>query len=539
MTKLRDLLSRIGDLLAPHLVEREIKEVDTWDGAASQYPSTEAYCNACLINVNAAAGNPEPADWTQAYCMLPVREPGDGADVFVDKAIYAIAGGRGIGAVERPDAVPEDAWESAVKGAASKVIAAYEQMDSVAPDAIFTLAGEEPPATEERAVSWGMVYSQVDNAAYQDSMFLHELYTDEDEQVYAIASSMGKLYRASVVIESGAAVLGPWEEVEIQHVPVTRGLLISRQENGQYRWAGVACTAILNKDQEIDSSVLFERFVQRFEQQDRASEPVRLDFWHEDVFLGEVDYLATDNYTLVASGTFRDDEIGRAAAQAIQADPETWGQSISYRPLAAPAFLQVTESIRFPVWEDGKLERIALLPKDRASAWFTTFETRSDTMKTEILEALKRLVGNEQALALAGQVDDVNQRVAGEGLIARTTEPATEPAPTADPEPAPEVADEPPDVRVIRELRADQLETRAILESLVSTLDQFVPQVSDRLERLEQSEQERRAAWMSDLPAPQARQIVRPRAALPDPQTQVDTSDRVHQTLLAKGITQG
>lgn len=41
-----------------------------WDGAASRYPSTEAYCNACLIDLNEAG-----AAKVQAKCMLPVKEP--------------------------------------------------------------------------------------------------------------------------------------------------------------------------------------------------------------------------------------------------------------------------------------------------------------------------------------------------------------------------------------------------------------------------------------------------------------------------------
>ncbi len=552
MNKLRELWTHITDLFAPYLVEREIKEVDEWDGSASRFDSTEDYCRACLINVNPAAGNTDPNDWTQALCMLPVREPGDASNVFVDKAIFAVAGGRGIGAVEKPDEVPQDAWDSAIKEAAGKVIAAYEQMDSVAPDAIFELAGQEPP--EERAISWGSVYAQVDNLTWDGDLWLHELYIDDDGETYAIASSEGKLYRATVTVTEDTVTLGAWVPVEVQHVPVSRGLTITRQENGRYRWAGVACTAVLNKDQEIDSTTLFDRFVERFEQQDRATSPVLLDFWHQDVFLGEVDYLARDGYTLVASGLFRDDEIGRAAAQSIQLDPDNWGQSISYRPMATPEFLDVGQGISFPVWEDGKLERIALLPRDRASAWFTTFNARSENMRSEILEALKKLVGEEQAQALAGQVDEVNERVAGDGLIAREAEDSdtgdtSDPAETTEPpegtqverEQEPEQEQEaatPPDVQVIRELRADQLEIKGALEALVTTLAEFVPDVQDRLARLEQSEQERREAWLADMPTPQARNIVRPRQATPPSGEQVDTSERVNQLLASKGITQ-
>ena len=42
-----------------------------WDGSASRYGSTPAYCRACLINENEG---PE-SGWTEDKCHLPVREP--------------------------------------------------------------------------------------------------------------------------------------------------------------------------------------------------------------------------------------------------------------------------------------------------------------------------------------------------------------------------------------------------------------------------------------------------------------------------------
>ena len=42
-----------------------------WDGAASNYKDTAAYCDACLINENTG----DRADWVQAKCHLPVKTP--------------------------------------------------------------------------------------------------------------------------------------------------------------------------------------------------------------------------------------------------------------------------------------------------------------------------------------------------------------------------------------------------------------------------------------------------------------------------------
>jgi len=42
-----------------------------WDGAASKYADTDAYCAACLIDENTGSG-PK----VQSKCHLPVKEPG-------------------------------------------------------------------------------------------------------------------------------------------------------------------------------------------------------------------------------------------------------------------------------------------------------------------------------------------------------------------------------------------------------------------------------------------------------------------------------
>lgn len=131
---------------------KAIKDVDKWDGSAERWDSAEDYCAACLIDVNEAAGN---EDKVKGMCMLPVREPGDGADTYVRQAVYAAAGGHGIGAVQRPDDVSEDDWGAAVKAAANEIITAYGEMDEVAPDAVYEAAGKEPPSTGKADVVEG------------------------------------------------------------------------------------------------------------------------------------------------------------------------------------------------------------------------------------------------------------------------------------------------------------------------------------------------------------------------------------------------
>ena len=71
---------------------------------------------------------------------------------------------------------------------------------------------------QDRAMSWGQVYSQVDSAVWNggEDMWLYELYNDNDGSTYAIAGREGKLFRASVTTANGEVGIGEWTQVEVQ-----------------------------------------------------------------------------------------------------------------------------------------------------------------------------------------------------------------------------------------------------------------------------------------------------------------------------------
>lgn len=61
-----------------------------WDGSASKYPDTDAYCAACLID-----DNPAGKDKVQALCKLPIKEPnGDINSNALPAALGALNGAR-------------------------------------------------------------------------------------------------------------------------------------------------------------------------------------------------------------------------------------------------------------------------------------------------------------------------------------------------------------------------------------------------------------------------------------------------------------
>lgn len=62
-----------------------------WDGSASKYPDTDAYCKACLLDLN-----PSGEQKTQENCKLPIREPnGDINKNALGAAAAALNGARG------------------------------------------------------------------------------------------------------------------------------------------------------------------------------------------------------------------------------------------------------------------------------------------------------------------------------------------------------------------------------------------------------------------------------------------------------------
>jgi hypothetical protein len=92
-----------------------------WDGSASRFDSTEAYCSACLIDEN------DSTPKVQAKCHLPVKEPGGTLNRNgVHAAAAALAGARGgVGASS-----------ASKKSAARKLRGYYSQLGDPVPPSI-------------------------------------------------------------------------------------------------------------------------------------------------------------------------------------------------------------------------------------------------------------------------------------------------------------------------------------------------------------------------------------------------------------------
>lgn len=103
-----------------------------WNGAASNYSSTEAYCSACLIDQNDAGEKK-----VQSKCKLPYRTP-SGA---VSKGSLRTISGVLQGSMGGVDASPDEK-----RAAAKKIIPLMKEAKIDIGDGLYKVAGMQPPS---------------------------------------------------------------------------------------------------------------------------------------------------------------------------------------------------------------------------------------------------------------------------------------------------------------------------------------------------------------------------------------------------------
>jgi len=530
------------------LLGRAIKDVESWDGAASNYASTDSYCAACLIDSNAAAGR-DTKD--QAHCMLPVKL--DGETEMVKQAVYAAAGGHGITQVVKPEDVPKEDWDAAVKAAANKIISAYDEMEEEAPEAVYELAGKEKPTgeaeteEEQRAKSIDEAFWDLSEQVYKMDGYawLNGAFVDEGK-MFAIISAVGKLYRAEITIAGDKLMVGEresWFEVKLDFPPIVTQsrTTIQRQQDGRYRWFSISCSAVLNRAGEIDSRALFDSFIAHAEE--KKEYPIR-EFFHagEKFRTGQCDYLARDDYLLITSGLYDDTEIGRAEVKARQESPDYWGDSIGFLPTQEPAKIRVAEGVDILAYDEGILQEISTLPEAMAAAWFTATPTIQEVnrmLSTKQKEELVKLMGSVEVVDkwLDENSATRNREIADAGMVTRAQEP-----PVVEPEteaPQEFVLEEAALVELTKRV-GDGLDARitaavteaikgfpAEIEKLSGVVSVLAAAIDQRLKPLEADEDVKHQIYLQDAPKIVLSKTVRPRN--PDPKAENEPESMADQ----------
>jgi hypothetical protein len=423
MNAIQELFEKIKGLFEQHLVERRIKDVDSWDGSASQFDSTAAYCDACLINENDGPRE----EWTQGNCKLPVRGPGDGSDTYVRQAVHAAA--------QRFNQV--QASDEAKESARRKLVSIYQEMDEEPPE-VLTRSTDSGQA---RAMSMPRLYQVVMDKLWETGgeemmdTYPVDLYAD-DGQLYLLCSGGGKLYRHSVTMAGEEVTLGERIQVMESHPPVATRTVVRQQADGRYRWFSISGTAVLNRSGEIDSRDLFDSFIRHAEE--TGIYPIRM-FYHQGQVsregkpderaklfrTGQADFLARDGYCYITSGLFDDTPLAQAEIKARQAAPEFWGDSIGFWPwdLAQPYELtEIANGISIPMYRDGLNVEITTLPEKEASHLFTRMEVTRMELQGKTWEAFLALWGGDEEKArqwLAQNPQARNRAIEEAGMITR------------------------------------------------------------------------------------------------------------------------
>jgi hypothetical protein len=397
--------------------------------------------------------------------------------------------------------------------------------------------------SEKFALSFPDMYRQVNDLLeelYPEKWYwLVDLYMDNGA-MFAVATQGGKLYKVQLAYsEDKLSLAGELQEVIIDYKPVSQMSFV-KQEDGSVRGFLLAATTVLNRNGKFNSQQLYDNFVQHFSEYEKPY----VDFFHlgKDFDMGTVDFVARDEYTLVASFVFNDSVIANAMMQAYEKHPEMWGSSISFYPLEAPRMVQVTDEITLPCYDDGWLESITILPEKDAQCLFTALvsdvKQEVNGMDQRVLEALKALAGEDEELLnqFVEKVDSVNQMVENENLIHQSSaekvvEEISEEESSVEEKPVAEAEEEIPtetfviEDEVISKVAEEVLNKSTItdilgkLQSELSALSKRIEEVGTevqnihaatmtqskklekKIEALSKEEDEKRKEWMSDLPA--------------------------------------
>lgn len=389
----------------------------------------------------------------------------------------------------------------------------------------------------ERAQSISQLYDVVWSQMRDSDAWLHDLYYD-DGNLFAITSQEGLLYRTPIMMANGDVSLGEAQRVEAEFAASERaqrrgGFRVMRQADGGYRWFAIAETAVLLRVGEIDSTALFDTFVERAEEV--GYPPLR--FYHTPgLDFGQTDWLARDGACLLASGTL---DMDNPLAQALVArTADGWGCSNGFAPDAGPEMLAVADGVTVPIYNSGTLREISVLPEDKAASWFTRVAAMGVTrMNSKVEEALRALLQDDDAAEeVIALVDGTNETIRAKGLITRdqdNSDANAEDAPVAEnSEEEPEDEEEIPAEGVTIELTEEALssimeqlnagplaEMQAELEAVRSNaqereaaLQETISDLTGQVAQLARSDEEKQREWLADLPrSPVNRVTYRPR----------------------------
>lgn len=284
---------------------------------------------------------------------------------------------------------------------------------------------------------YNKVYAQLEQRGNDDStedewVYYHlvDVFSDNDGSLYAIISHDGGLYRSYIAVNDQEEVmLGDFVSVTQEFAPITR-TVVSRANDGRWRWFSISSSATFNRVRAIDSTELYEDMERRFHAllEAHATDPEanplpRRNLYHDgdkSAETGTVDFVGREGYTLITSGVWDDTLIAEIERKAIQNNPNYYGESIEFFALQPPS-IEVYRSedgveIEIPVYRVGEFVGVASCPQGHAASLNTGVVVKEERMNTHTQEYLKKLAedaGMEDQLdAILARADGVNRGIA-------------------------------------------------------------------------------------------------------------------------------
>jgi transcriptional regulator with XRE-family HTH domain len=176
----------------------------------------------------------------------------------------------------------------------------------------------------------------------------------------------------------------------IAHNAAGKNFTVFKDANGRYRWVMVSSSAYKDRDKETVSTRSLERAVA---EHDALGDRGLLRWWHVPIKLGDADFGMMHGRMLLESGLFVNERIG----QIVKEKEDTLGGSIGFKhPVSEPDANGTFHNISI-------FER-SLLPKDKASNFFTSLTVKECGMSTDKVKEFIELVGPEVAAQVIGDV---------------------------------------------------------------------------------------------------------------------------------------
>ena len=166
---------------------------------------------------------------------------------------------------------------------------------------------------------------------------------------------------------------------KIRQLPIGGKVEIIRNHSGVYLF-GIACVAVLNRVNEIDSRALFDDFIYR--QKMNNQWPSML-FGHvPQLRIGQVTQTFRQDFTYIAIAKFDlSNRLARMLINDIENEANYWGMSVGYIPHDKPELVRVQDDQFVECYNSGSNHEISIVPEAHAASHFTGFNLMKGVKK--------------------------------------------------------------------------------------------------------------------------------------------------------------